>query len=131
MPTSYNKNNKNNDKPRDTNPHWKGYCCLIICSLINFSAISNVPANGNFFGNKFVSVSFGIVTFCLAIVILFLDYFNVFVLYKIGSGKLEGIVLLLCVLWWVIGVAYTTQVNGIGYVRLCVRSFSFDYQWLV
>lgn len=113
-------NSSNTEKSRETNPHWKGYCFLILSSLINFCAISNVPEHGNFVGYKFVSVCYGAFTFCLGLLILFLDYIDMFVLYKIWDGKLEGCVLSFCVLWWIVGVAYITQVNGIGYVR-CSR----------
>lgn len=110
-------NSSNTEKTRESNPHWKGYCFLILSSLINFSAISNVPEHGNFFGYKIVALCFGIFTFCLSVFVLFFDYVDIFVLYKIWDGKLEGYVLSFCVLWWIAGVAYTTQVNGIGYVR--------------
>lgn len=106
----------NNDKPRETNPYWKGYCFLILSSLINFSSIGNIPDYGNYFGNKYVAMSFGSFTFCLSVFILFLDYIDFFVLYKVWDGKLEGYVLSFCVLWWIAGVGYITQVNGIAYV---------------
>ena len=122
MPPNNSNSNNNTEKPRETNPHWKGYCFLILSSLINFSAISNVPEHGNFVGYKFISVCFGVFTFCLGLFVLLLDYVDFFVLYKIWDGKLEGYVLSFCVLWWIVGVGYTTQVQGIAYVGALLLS---------
>ena len=68
-----------------------------------------------------MGVSFGSVTFATCFLIILFDRTK-WLSEKLGDytkaydGKLEGGVLTVFVIWWVIGVSYQTQVNGIAYL---------------
>ena len=113
-----------NAKPPVYNPHWKGYSYLLLSSLINLSATSNVPKSGSYSGSWSVAVSFGSVTFGFAFLVLFFDrtqlLVDTFHYTTACQGQLEGYVLLCVTIWWIIGVAYMTQVKGIAYYVLNV-----------
>jgi hypothetical protein len=113
-------------KPHVYNPHWKGYSFLLLSSLLNLSSCSNIPKDGNFHyrGDRGVAVCFGSVTFAMSLIILVLDrtqfLVNTFHFTTAGKGQLEGFVLLSLTAWWIVGVAYQTQVQGIAYTVLNV-----------
>ena len=52
--------------PRDYNPRWKGYSCILLSSLINFSAVSNIQEDR-------AALSFGILLFLYALAVLATD----------------------------------------------------------
>ena len=102
--------------PREYNPRWKGYVGILLSSLINFSAVSNIheaPAGP--------ALTFGIILFAFALAVLVTD--------RVGNkdwytstwdGKLEGYALLTFTVYAVTGVAFLTQVGGIAYLALNV-----------
>lgn len=158
-------NNKDNHQ-REYNPLWKGYTYLLVSSLINMSAVSNVHGDEKNFeeqqyypttdqemqiyirykGNMAFNVTLGAVTFTYALLVLIADRTGlgipvigggdndkkpskedddgskqkreVYHYNTILDGKFEGYCLLISCLWWIIGVAYQTQVQGIAYVAL-------------
>lgn len=102
--------------PREHNPRWKGYIGILLSSLINLSAVSNIqedPAGP--------ALSFGVILFVFAFAVLVTD--------RIGNkdwytatwdGKLEGYSLIVMTLFTVIAVAFQSQVGGIAYLALNV-----------
>mmetsp|Transcript_15974 Transcript_15974/g.36716 ORF Transcript_15974/g.36716 Transcript_15974/m.36716 type:complete len:278 (+) Transcript_15974:386-1219(+) len=114
------KEEKKKSKPKEFqyNPLWKGYSYILIASLINLSASSNVE--GDYEGTHGMGVAFGSVTFAWSFLVLLLDRTkwldNLGDFHKAYEGKLEGTVLLLAILWWIVGVTYQTQVAGIAYL---------------
>jgi hypothetical protein len=111
--------NKKKKPPPQYNPRWKGYCLILISSLINLSSISNIDQQSDFSGEWGFCLCFGVFSFVFALLILILDRtqcgVETFSFTKAMDGKLEGYVLLFVSLWWLVGVAYITQVNGIAY----------------
>lgn len=111
---------QSNRKPPQYNPNWKGYSFLILSSLINLSAISNVRESGNYVGNKQVAVAFPAVTLILSFLILVVDRTQLgvdkFNYNTAWEGRLEGYVLIFITLWSTAGVSYITQVKGIAYL---------------
>jgi len=109
-------------KPREYNPRYKGYILIMLSSLINLSAISNIEVDGPFDGFWGFCLSFGCLTFAASVLIMFLDRTQcchaTFNYTKAFDGKFEGYMLLAFTLWWVVGVFYCTQVNGIAYTAL-------------
>lgn len=110
---------KKRSKPIEYNPHWKGYVYIFIASMINVSAASNVSAS--YRGTKAVAVMFGSVTMGLSFLIVLLDRTKWMEgvlgdFHKAKEGKVEGIALLLMLVWWVTGCGYQTQVGGIAYL---------------
>jgi hypothetical protein len=108
-------------KPPEYNPRWKGYCFILIASLVNFSAITSIPnQNTNFEGVWGLCVSFGSFTFLFSVLVLFFDRTQLgvesFNYTKARDANFEGFSLLFLTLWWIIGVSYITQVNGIAYL---------------
>ena len=89
---------------------------ILLSSLINFSAVSNIqedPAGP--------ALSFGIILFVFAFAVLVTD--------RVGNkdwytatwdGKLEGYALIAMTLLAVIAVAFISQVGGIAYLALNV-----------
>ncbi|KAL7563305.1 hypothetical protein ACA910_016665 [Epithemia clementina (nom. ined.)] len=108
-------------KPKDYIHHWKGYLFIFLSSLINLSSASNSASAFNYHGGWQVAISFGSVTFALCFLILLFDRTK-WLSDKLGDyskayeGKLEGGVLVAFVVWWVVGVSYQTQVDGIAYM---------------
>jgi hypothetical protein len=135
--TKANNNNNNTSTPREYNPLWKGYLYIVLSSLISLSSISNARSSNDFYkGSYGVGLLFATVTFCLGLMILILDRTKWlssssssssskdktsssscrFDFTKTFDGKLEGYTLLVWTFWWIVGVAYITQVNGMAYV---------------
>jgi len=101
--TSTTKENQNN-KP-EYNPRWKGYVYIIITSLVALSSISNVPKEVKR-GHWATSVAISSITFSVSLLILAFDRFQCCKSWnftKANDGKLEGYVLLLFVLFWIVG----------------------------
>jgi len=65
-------------------------------------------------------MTFGLVTFSLSVLIVIHDRSRrsaeSFSFSKVKGGNIEGIILVLFVYWWVIGVGYITRVDGVAYV---------------
>ena len=65
-------------------------------------------------------MTFGLVTFSLAVLIVVHDRsqkcMDTFHFTKAKDGYVEGMTLVLCVLWWIVGVGYITRSAGIAYV---------------
>lgn len=99
--------------PREYNPRWKGYSFVLLSSLINFSAVSNIqedPAGP--------ALSFGVVLFVYALAVLVTDRCGVDLYTKALDGRLEGYCLVVATLYAVTAVAYITQVGGVAYLAL-------------
>jgi hypothetical protein len=103
-------------KPTDHNPRFKGYVYILFTSLVSFSAVSNIPSDQKLWA---ISVSIGVVTFALSLIIMALDRFQncfkSFKFHKAMDGKLEGYTLLFFFLWWITGVIIMTNSGGIAY----------------
>jgi len=116
-----NVNNDEESEPIEYNPRWMGYLCILMFSLINFTSISKVP--GELGKSAWASgLIFGILTFVMASIVLILDRcqsnlggFLSFNYTKCMNGYLEGSFLVFWVVWWIVGVAYTTHPGGIAY----------------
>eukprot|EP00536_Pseudo-nitzschia_multiseries_P001039 jgi/Psemu1/180104/e_gw1.13.67.1 len=114
-------NNNEESEPIEYNPRWMGYFCILMFSLINFTAISNVP--GDLLKNEWSSsMIFGVLTFILSFMILILDRCQSklggclsFNYTKCKGGYLEGSFLGFWMVWWIVGVAYITRPGGIAY----------------
>ena len=112
---------KKKRKPVVYNPRWKGYSYILITSLINLSSISNIreAESGGYQGEKGFSLAFGVFTFVFSFFVLLLDRGQLCAekasYTKSFDGKCEGFVLVYLCLWWIVGVAYMTQVGGIAY----------------
>ena len=96
---------------------------MILFSLINFSAVSNIDKDaGEFDGNWGFCLSFGTFTFGVCLLVLIFDRlqigFDFFNYTKACDGKFEGYVLLFMTVWWVVGVGYITQVGGVAYLAM-------------
>jgi hypothetical protein len=115
------KDKKEAVKPRDYNPRCKGYIYICLSSLVNLSAISNIK-DRYFDGNWGFCLSFGWTTFIASLLILFFDRtgygHDTFNYTKAYDGKVEGYALLFFTLWWIVGVFYTTQVNGVAFLAM-------------
>jgi hypothetical protein len=65
-------------------------------------------------------MTFGLMTFSLVLLILMQDrcqsFMETFHFNKAKDGYVEGVTLLVCVLWWIVGVGYITRAGGIAYV---------------
>jgi hypothetical protein len=115
------KDNKQAVKPREYNPRDKGYILICLSSLVNFSSISNIK--DRYFDGKWgFCLSFGWTTFIASLLILFFDRtgycHDTFNYTKAFDGKFEGYSLLFFTLWWIVGVFYNTQVNGVAYLAM-------------
>jgi hypothetical protein len=130
---NHNKNNSNNKKtktsnnattskhpPREYNPLWKGYLYIVLSSLISLSSISNARQENFYKGNYGVGLLFATVTFAFCLLVLILDrtkwFGKILDHAKALDSKVEGYTLLVMTLWWIVGVAFITQVNGLAYV---------------
>ena len=113
------------------NPRWKGYSFILITSLINLSSISNIRTDSGYDGEKGGALSFGVFTFVLSFLVLFFDRTQLLAekisFTKTCDGKFEGHTLVFLCLWWMVGVAYITQVDGIAYK---VRGNFFVTVWI-
>jgi len=102
---------------------------MALSSLINFASISNVQTETER-ASWVSSMVFGIATFLFSITVLVLDrsqwFVDAFNFSTAWKGKVEGYTLLFSVVWWVVAVGITTQVNGIAY-----RAFNIYFtSWL-
>lgn len=88
------------------NPRWKGYVYIIVTSLVALSSISNVPKEVKR-GHWATTVGIASTTFSVSLLILAFDRFQCCKdkcnFAKTWDGKLEGSVLLLFFLFWVVG----------------------------
>lgn len=116
--------NKNKEDPItitiEYNPRWMGYCYIILSSLVNFCSVSNVPGEtrATFW---YLSIAFGVLSFVMASLILIQDWSQPYQdilpnVSKLRDGYVEGFVLIVLVIWWIIGVAYITRPGGIAFV---------------
>ena len=66
------------------------------------------------------TMTFGLTTFSLAVLIVVHDRsqkcMETFHFTKAKDGYVEGMTLVMCVLWWIVGVGYITRSAGIAYV---------------
>jgi len=121
---SGNNNNNSNKKAVEYNPRWDGYAVVALTSLIELTSASNVGATLDFSGSNGVALAFGTISFCFCFLVLALDR-SQFLVDKFDycrscDGKFEGCALLFLVFYWIAGVAFITQVDGIGYLTLNV-----------
>lgn len=100
---------KTDDTPKEKpeyNQKWFGYLCIMLTSLINWSAISSVPNNQRR-QNWRMAIAFGVMSFVVCGLVLFQDRTQKFLSYlhysKARDGYLEGYVLLFMVIWWIVG----------------------------
>jgi hypothetical protein len=105
-------------EPIEYNPRNGGYCAILLTSLVNFSSVAGVP--GELLEQRwYMAIAFGALTFTLVSLILIQDLSQTLVktfhYTKAKDGKVEGLVLLLLTLWWMVGVAYITAPGGIAY----------------
>jgi hypothetical protein len=118
-------------KPREYNPRAKGYILICLSSLVNLSAISNVvQENRDYDGIWGLCVTFGWLTFSASLLILFFDRtqycLDTFNYTKAYDGKFEGYALLFFTLWWIFGVSYITQVNGVAFLAMNIYFSSWS-----
>mmetsp|Transcript_11675 Transcript_11675/g.17139 ORF Transcript_11675/g.17139 Transcript_11675/m.17139 type:complete len:333 (+) Transcript_11675:168-1166(+) len=107
-------------KTREHNPRWQGYFYVAFWSLVNFAAIGQINDDMIDWRLYPFSLSSGIVTFTLFIIVLAIDRvfyikaesFNVHTAF---DGKLEGFLLVFSVLWWIVGVIVQTHADGVAY----------------
>lgn len=100
-------NDKNSsDNKVEYNPRWRGYVFILVTSLVALSSISNIPKEVKR-SHWAVSVGVSSITFSVSTLILLIDrcqcFKNKCSYQKLYDGKLEGIVLLLFVLFWIVG----------------------------
>jgi len=84
-------------------------------------SISSIPrADRRMYWSGSVGMTFGLTTFSLAVLVLLQDRsqrcLETFHFTKAKDGYYEGGTLIACVLWWIVGVGYTTRAGGIAYV---------------
>jgi hypothetical protein len=125
------KDKKLSVKPREYNPRDQGYILICLSSLVNLSAISNiVQENRDYDGIWGLCVTFGWLTFVASLLILFFDRtqycYDTFNYTKAMDGKFEGYALLFFTLWWIFGVSYITQVNGVAFVAMNIYFSSWS-----
>lgn len=100
---------KDNQNKVEYNPRWKGYVYIIITSLVALSSISNIPKEVKR-SHWATTVGISSITFSVSLLILAFDRFQCcnskcnFM--KAKDGKLEGSVLLLFVLFWIVGYVH-------------------------
>jgi hypothetical protein len=92
-------------KPREYNPRWKGYVFIIISTLVCISSCSSLNMDLKQ-GPWATAVAFASMTFGVSLLVLFFDRFQcctaVFNYTKALDGKLEGYVLGLFVILWIV-----------------------------
>lgn len=110
---------KKKRKPVNHNPRWKGYSFIFLGSLINFSSVSNIGAQSGFDGEKEAALAFGVFSFAVSTLVLFFDRSQLLVetinYAEALDGKLEGYMLIFLCVWWIVGAAYITQVDGVAF----------------
>ena len=110
---------ENTNSKLEYNKRWMGYLSIIMCSGINFICISIVNPQYKDQFESVICVVFGIFTFLIASLVLLqdrsqrlLDFFHYT---KARNGYVEGSVLTLMVVWWIVGVGVITKPGGIAY----------------
>jgi hypothetical protein len=106
-------------KPKEYNPRWKGYICMLFASFVSFTSASSVPTDE--FPAVGYSISIGAVTFGISLLVLVLDRLPCFDAYNYTTaykGKVEGIILLFSLLWWITGISFLTRAGGLAYRTL-------------
>jgi len=121
-PSAAENKKKQQQQPPEYNPRWQGYTAIALLSLVEFSAVSNVAANSSFEGHPSVALAWGVVTFAFAVAVLALDrsqfFADRFDYTKARDGNFEGGCLLFLVVFWICGVGFITQVQGVAYLTL-------------
>jgi hypothetical protein len=108
-------------KPKEINPRWKGYVCILFTSLVSFASTTNVPSSE--ISAVGYSISVGAVTFTISLLVLILDRFHCVDYTKAFNGYFEGCTLLFCVLWWIAGISFMTRAGGLAYRALNIYLF--------
>jgi hypothetical protein len=112
---------KQDKEPIEYNPRAMGYIYIMLSSLVNFAAVSNVPNNERA-AFWYMSIAFGVLTFVLSCLIMLQDWTQRWISYgdyniaKARDGYFEGYILFFMVLWWIYGVGNLTRPGGIAYV---------------
>ena len=108
--------------PPEYNARWGGYTAIALMSLINFCAVSNIAASFKITGHPGVALTWGVLSFTFAVLVLASDRSQLFVetfdYTKAGDGNFEGYSLLVLTAYWIAGVGFITQVDGVGYLTL-------------
>jgi len=95
--------------------------------------VSNIAVNLDVYnGHPGVALAWGVVSFAFAVGVLALDRSQFLVdrgydFMRARDGRVEGYSLLSLVAYWIVGVAFTTQVDGLGYLTLNI----YFSTWLV
>lgn len=104
------------------NPRWDGYCAIGFLSLIEYASVANVVNSLQFNGNPGIALAWGLVSSIVAGLIIALDrsqcFIDKFNYTKALDGRFEGYTLLSFIVYWIVGVGFITQVDGIGYLTL-------------
>lgn len=91
-------------KPREYNPRYKGYVFIIISTLVCLSACSSLAKDLHQRQWK-TAIAFSSITFGVALLVLLFDRFQCCTFFnftKAFDGKLEGYVLGLFVILWIV-----------------------------
>jgi hypothetical protein len=121
MAETENKEQKERRKPKEINPRWKGYVCILLTSLVAFASTSNVPSSK--ISAVGYSISVGAVTFTISLLVLILDRFHCADYTKAFNGYFEGCTLMFCVVWWIAGISFMTRAGGLAYRALNIYFF--------
>ena len=120
-PTQADSSNKKNDQQRSSveyNSRWDGYLAIALLSLIEYSSVGNVAQTLQFRGRTGLALAWGLVSFLYSIGVVVLDrtqcLADKFDYTKAYDGMFEGYALLFFIVYWIVGVAFITQVDGIG-----------------
>lgn len=109
------------------NQKWDGYLGIMLSSLVNFASIADVSADKIYdiqleLNRENFEAIFGAVSFIVSLLILVFDRVHVlqrkFDFKTVSDGKLEGSVLLVFVIWWIVGVGIMTRAGGVAYTIL-------------
>mmetsp|Transcript_14188 Transcript_14188/g.32999 ORF Transcript_14188/g.32999 Transcript_14188/m.32999 type:complete len:195 (+) Transcript_14188:44-628(+) len=110
---------ENTNTKIEYNKRWMGYLSIMMCSGINFICIAIVDPEYKEQFERVIGVAFGVFPFLIACLVLIqdrsqrlLDYFHYT---KARNGYVEGGVLTLLVMWWIVGVGVMTKPGGIAY----------------
>jgi hypothetical protein len=129
--------------PYNLNPRWRGYCLLALFSTICLGSVSQVknlsisiydPDGNPIAGIVIGSLSLGIallvllhelIQHCISLGVVDFGSPNarMFDFKVLAGGKVEGFVLALIMLLWIIGLGYLTQVYGIAYSPVCMNVY--------
>ena len=121
MADAENEEQQERRKPKEINPRWKGYVCILLTSLVAFASTSNVPSSK--ISAVGYSISVGAVTFTISLLVLILDRFHCADYTKAFNGYFEGCTLMFCVVWWIAGISFMTRAGGLAYRALNIYFF--------